>query len=133
VISPTALASGSFVIGDQNAGLGTAVTFWGAQWSTLNSLSGGPAPPSFKGFASHTPDNPPKCGDHWSTERGGSSNPPATVPQYMEVIAADSITRSGPTISGDAPKVVVDKTNAGYGPDPGNAGTGTVVAEACHS
>jgi hypothetical protein len=131
LISPTPLASGSFVIGDRNAAVGTAVTFWGSQWSTLNSLSGGPAPPPFKGFASHTPNNPPKCGDHWTTEQGASSNPPATVPQYMEVIAAGSITESGPTISGDAPEVVVVKTDPGYGPGLGNAGTGTVVAEVC--
>src|SRR6202040_2593590 len=42
---------GSFVIGDKNAAIGNSVTFWGAQWAKVNSLSGGPAPASFKGFA----------------------------------------------------------------------------------
>jgi hypothetical protein len=65
---------------------------------------------------------------------GASSNPPATVPQYMAVIASSSITKSGSTIAGDTTDVVVVKTNPGYGPDPGNAGTGTVVAaEVCGS
>lgn len=49
----------------------------------------------------------------------------------MAVIAASKITKSGPTISGDAPKVLVVQTNPGYGPDPGHAGTGTVVAQVC--
>jgi Bacterial Ig-like domain (group 3) len=134
VVSPTALASGSFVIGDQNASVGNRVTFWGAQWWKLNSLSGGPAPAAFKGFASHVPNNPPRCNDHWTTQPGASSNPPATVPQYMAVIASSSITQSGSTIAGDTTDVVVVKTNAGYGPNPGNAGTGTVVAaEVCGS
>jgi len=130
-LSITLLAQGSFVIGDQNATVGSSVTFWGAQWSKLNSLSGGPAPASFKGFASHAPHNPPQCGEEWTSEPGNSSNPPATVPQYMAVIASSSIAKSGSTIFGHAPKVLVVKTNSGYGPDPGHAGTGTVVAQVC--
>ena len=62
VISPTALSRGAFVIGDQNATVGNSVTFWGAQWSGLNSLSGGSAPASFKGFASQTPTTRPDAG-----------------------------------------------------------------------
>src|SRR5439155_23403868 len=42
---------GYFVIGNNNAAIGTSVTFWGAQWWKLNSLSGGAAPASFEGFA----------------------------------------------------------------------------------
>ena len=42
---------GSFVIGDKSSANGTAVTYWGAQWAKQNSLSGGGAPSSFKGFA----------------------------------------------------------------------------------
>jgi hypothetical protein len=131
VLSITLLARGSFVIGDGNATVGQNVTFWGARWSSLNSLSGGQAPASFKGFASHIPNNPPQCGDHWASEPGNSSAPPASVPQYMAVIASGSITKSGSTIPGDAPEIVVVKTNPGYAPDPGHAGTGTVVAIVC--
>ena len=33
-------SGGNFVIGDQNAAVGTEVTYWGAQWWKLNGLSG---------------------------------------------------------------------------------------------
>ena len=38
------------------------------------------------------------------------------------------IASRGPKISGDALQVVVVKTDDGYGPDPGQSATGTVVA-----
>lgn len=88
VISPTPLAHGSFVIGDED-------------------------------------------GEQWTSAPGGSSNPAATVPQYMEVIATGQVSKQGATISGDTPHVVVVKTNPGYGPDPSQPGTGTVVAQVC--
>jgi hypothetical protein len=129
VLSITLLSSGSFVIGDQNAKVGSAVTFWGAKWWKLNSLSGGPAPSSFTGFASSTPNNPPHCGDRWTSATGPS--PPSSVPGLMAVIASSSITESGETIAGDAPKVLIVKTSPGYAPNPGHAGTGTIVAQVC--
>jgi hypothetical protein len=122
---------GSFVIGDGNAIVGNSVTFWSAQWAKANSLSGGPAPAAFEGFASHTSATPPTCGGTWTTPPGNSSNPPATVPSFMAVIAASSITKSGNTISGNIPRLVIVKTNPGYGPAPGHTGTGTVVAVLC--
>jgi hypothetical protein len=131
VLSITLLTQGAFVIGDQSATIDAQVTFWGAQWWKLNSLSGGSAPATFMGFASHTAKNPPQCGDHWTTEPGNGSNPPTTVPLFMAVIASRSITKVGSTISGDSPKVVVVKTNPGYAPDPRYPGTGTVVGIVC--
>ena len=131
VLSIALLDHGSFVIGDQNATVGGTVTFWGAQWSSVNRLSGGSAPAGFKGFASNTPNNPPDCGDLWTGSPGNSSGPPATVPQYMAVIGSSSIAQSGSTISGNAPTVLVVKTNPGYGPNPGHPGTGTVVGIVC--
>jgi hypothetical protein len=131
VLSITLLSSGSFVIGDQSAKVGTAVTFWGRQWWKLNSLSGGAAPSSFKGFASSMPNDPPYCGDRWTSATGNVSNPPSSVPSLMAVIASSSITESGETISGNAPQVVIVKTNSDYAPNPGHAGTGTVVARVC--
>jgi hypothetical protein len=132
VISPTALAHGSFVIGDENAVVGKSVTFyevewWGSNWWKLNSLSGGPAPSDFKGFAESSP-SPPECDRQWTTNSGNSSGPPAAVPEYMEVIGASKITQSGPTITGNTRKLAVVKTNPGYLPDPGHKGTGKVVA-----
>ena len=121
---------GNFVIGDENAAIGTGVTFWGAQWWKLNSLSGGGAPASFKGFE----DTPPTtaCGTLWSTDPGNSTPPPAgPLPAFMAVIVSSSISKSGSSISGNSVHVVVVKTNVGYAPNPGHAGTGTVVATVC--
>jgi len=126
------LPSGAFVVGDQSAQMGAKVTFWSAKWSKLNKLSGGTAPASFKGFATTLSAEPPKCGITWTTGPGNSSQPPTTVPEYMGVLASSKVTKSGPKISGDAKSIVVIKTDPGYSPNPGHAGTGTVVAVFCH-
>ncbi|HEY4912560.1 MAG TPA: hypothetical protein VIJ91_01405 [Candidatus Dormibacteraeota bacterium] len=118
---------GSFVIGDKNAVVGKSVTFWGAQWAKTNSLSGGSAPSSFKGFA----ENPtaPSCLAGWSADTGNSTPPPAgPLPTFMAVIVTSSADQSGSTISGNNVEIVIVQTNPGYAPDPGHAGTGTVVA-----
>src|SRR4029077_2135361 len=119
----TKLASGSFAIGDQNATVGSNVEWWGSNWSKVNSLSGGPAPAAFKGFAESLSGSP-MCGETWTTKAGKSSHPPATVPEVMEVIASSKITKSGSTISGDVREVTLVKTNPGYRPSPGHKGTG---------
>jgi hypothetical protein len=49
----------------------------------------------------------------------------------MEVIVSTSVTKSGATISGDVHEVVLVQTEPGYAPDPGHAGTGTVIAKVC--
>jgi hypothetical protein len=127
----TGVASGDFVVGDGNASIGSAVTFWGAQWWKLNSLSGGTAPAAFKGFE-NVPNTPPACGVNWSTAPGNSAPPPAgPLPAFMAVIVSSTISKSGSTISGDTAHVVIVKTNPGYSPNPGHAGTGTVVATIC--
>ncbi len=132
-IAPAAAsAEGNFVIGDQNAAVGAPVTFWGAQWWKLNSPSRGTAPPSFKGFANSV--SSPTCGGTWTTDPGNSSDPPpAPLPGMIEAIVSDSITKSGRTISGDVVEVALIETNLGYEPNPGHAGTGTVVAIVCRA
>ncbi len=129
------LASGSFVLGDQTASSalssGATVTWWGAQWSKLNSLSGGSAPSAFKGFAQTPSATPPTCGGTWTTDTGNSSGPPTSVPSYMAVIVASNVTQSGSTISGNIVSIVIVKTNPGYANNPGHPGTGTVVAVLC--
>ena len=123
------LDHGSFVVGDEtDTG---SVEFWGHSWSRDNVLSGGPAPDSFKGFAATVSTNPPACGDTWTSRPGNSSRPPDTLPPFMGVVVSSSITKSGSTISGDVPKIVVVTPNPGYEPDPGHPGTGTVVAVYC--
>ena len=129
---PAGMSGGSFVIGDRNATVGSQVTFWGAQWANLNSLSGGAAPSSFKGFANQTSNNPAICGSGWTTGSGNSSGPPSTIPTYMAVIVSSSVTKSGSTITGNVPQMVIVKTNPGYDSNPGHAGSGTVVAVWCH-
>jgi hypothetical protein len=126
---PMAPGGGAFVIGDQSSALGASVTFWGAQWSKDNAVSGGSAPASFKGFA----EGPVSlCGSTWSADPGGSTPPPAgPLPDTMAVLVSSSVSKSGPNISGNTAGVVLIQTNPGYGPDPGTAGTGTVTAVLC--
>ena len=126
------LSSGSFVVGDAGAVPGGAVTFWGARWSKLNPMTGGSAPSSFKGFGGSLSASPPACGGTWTSSPGNSSNPPASVPSYMGVIASGHVGQNGPLLSGDVPAIVIVKTDAGYAPNPGHAGTGQVLAVFCH-
>ncbi|HEV3387404.1 MAG TPA: hypothetical protein VG057_00235, partial [Solirubrobacteraceae bacterium] len=121
---------GNFVIGDKNAEAGTLVTFWGAKWGKLNSLSDGSGPAAFKGFE----DSPatPACGTSWTTDPGNSTPPPAgPLPEYMLVLVSSNISKAGAAISGNTVHEVVVKTNPGYASDPGHAGTGTVIAQIC--
>ncbi len=120
-------AGGYFVVGNQSDT--GSVTFWGAQWEKANTLSAGPSPAAFKGFAGST--GTPVCGRTWSARPGNSSKPPAILPSYMAVIVSGSDSQSGPVISGSSDHVVIVKTNPGYEPNPGHAGTGTVVGIIC--
>jgi PKD domain len=119
-----------FVIGDGNSATGTHVTFWGAQWWKLNTLSGGAAPASFKGFALEPAT--PTCGTDWTTGPGNSPPPPTgPLPEFMGVIVTGSTSKSGSQISGDTVHMVVVETDPGYSNNPGHPGTGTVVAQIC--
>jgi hypothetical protein len=121
---------GAFAIGDGNSAIGTSVTFWGPQWGKLNSVSGGPASASFKGFA----ENPttPSCLISWTADPGSSTPPPAgPLPAYMAVIVTSSVSQSDSAIFGNTVHIVVVKTDPGYAPDAGHSGTGTVVAQVC--
>lgn len=130
LIGSFAAGGGSFVIGNLNSAVGTNVTFWGAQWWKLNSLSGGAAPAAFKGFAKDPAS--PSCGSGWSTDPGNSAPPPpGPLPAFMAVIVSSSISKSGSTISGNSPHIVIVQTNPGYDANPGHAGTGKVVATLC--
>jgi hypothetical protein len=119
---------GAFVIGDQNAAVGSQVTFSGAQWWQVNALTDGPAPASFKGFADTATAT---CGETWTTRPGNSSEPPADVADVVRVVVSSTVTKSGPVISGNTAKVVLVRTDPGYGPNPGHPGTGTVVSVVC--
>jgi YVTN family beta-propeller protein len=125
----------AFVIGDLEAGFGNHVTWWSSQWAKINVMSGGAPPNAMKGFAGFE-DNflglpPPNCGGSWSTDPGNSTPPPPSVPNFMGVIVSSRVTQSGSIISGDIKQVVIVRNDPGYGPSPGNPGTGTEIAVVC--
>jgi hypothetical protein len=127
-------AGGMFVVGDLTVGpvnqaAGKAVTFWGAQWWKLNSLTGGDAPAAFKGFEDTPPA--PTCGVNWSTDPGNSTPPPASIGPFIAVIVSSLITKSGSVISGDTQHILIVKTDPGYQGNPGHDGTGTIVGVVC--
>jgi hypothetical protein len=128
-------SSGVFTLGDNSAVPSTTVNWWNQNWNLVNSLSGGAAPPAFKGFLatvtlpSTTPAN--LCTSNWTTSGGNSPPPPATVPAYMGVVVSSKITKTGNNLNGNYMKIVVVQTNPGYAPGPVNSGTGTIVATFC--
>jgi len=128
---------GAFVLGNATvAGAPfSTLTWWGADWSTLNNLTSGAAPAAFKGFANEitlpTTSPPASCGANWTTRPGNSASPVGSVPSYMGVVVANTVTKSGATVSGNSVGIIVVKTNLGYAADPGHAGTGTIVATFC--
>lgn len=46
-------------------------------------------------------DSSPDCGGIWTSNPGNSTNPPATVPQYMAVIVAGSVEKKGSNVFGN--------------------------------
>lgn len=133
-------STGAFLLGDLTVAAATPtsrVTWWSDAWWTANSLSGGVAPDSFKGFAlevSTLPSTNPAntCGTTFRSPPGNSPSPaPTAVPSYMGVIVASSAVKSKKGIGGQWAQVVVVRTDDGYSPNPGFKGTGTVVATFC--
>ena len=127
-------STGLFVLGDVTAAQASAtdtVTWWSHSWWLENSLTNGPAPAAFKGFATDFSSDTPTCGDTWTTGPGNSPHPPADVPDVITVLVSDAITKDGDTISGNVVRVVQVATDPGYGPDPGHPGTGKIVATLC--
>jgi len=108
-------SGGLFVVGDRSAT--GAVTFWSPSWWLRNALSGGPAPASFKGFATAVPGG-------WIASPGFDHSP-ASVPEWMAVLVANRIVKEGSLITATASRMVVVHAGA-Y--DPGLVGEGTVVA-----
>jgi len=122
--------AGAFAIGDESSAIGEVVTFWSSKWSRLNSLSGGPAPGRFNGLWQSSAMS--TCEVGWEVMARTSDAPPAgPLPAYMGVIVNSSVRQSGSTDSGSAVHLVIVRTNPGYEPDPGHAGTGMVVAQIC--
>jgi hypothetical protein len=122
---PASPPGGMFVIGDVSAVGGAPVTFWGAQWWKDNALTGGSAPPSFKGFASGVA---PNCLG-FTTDPGNSVPPPdGPLPATIDVLVASTVQKSGEVISGTVVNIARVRVDPGYDSNPGHAGTGTVIA-----
>jgi fimbrial isopeptide formation D2 family protein len=126
---------GAFTVGDGSSS-GTVV-WWNANWYALNSVSGGQAPPSDKGFANSVATlptggtQPTACTGTWTTS-GGNSPPPASgVPTYMGVLVTSLVTKTGSTINGNFVHIVVVRVAPGYNTNPDGTGSGTVVAVYC--
>lgn len=125
---------GAFTLGDvsvASATPATTLTWWDDAWSSVNSLSGGPAPTSFKGFADDIGTPPPTCGMTWRSLPGNSPPPTADIPAYMGTLVTSRVRKTGKELSGTTPKIVVVTPDAGYAPDPGHPGRGRVVATYC--
>jgi hypothetical protein len=124
---------GTFVLGNRTVASATqsnSLTGWSARWSGRNGLAGGDNT-SFKGFANAFSSSPPARGGSWTTTPGNSPPPVSGIPSCMGVLVADSITTSGTVFSGHTVKIVVVLTQAGYSPNPGNPGIGSIVAIYC--
>jgi hypothetical protein len=101
-------STGAFALGDITVASATptsTVTWWSDAWWTLNSLSGGTAHDSFKGFAAtltQLPTTNPadSCGTTFSTPPGNSATPPTSVPSYMGVIVASSADKNKKGVNG---------------------------------
>jgi hypothetical protein len=133
---------GCFTVGDANAGYigsvggGQHVNFWGNQWAKNNTVSGGSAPNSFKGWAQNVTPNGPcdggfTLGGTFTSRTGNSSDPPATIPSIIQVLVVDHVWQDGPVIRGHYRNIANVLVDPGYGPNPGHPGTGVVIGEQC--
>jgi hypothetical protein len=104
-------------VGDQSAA--GEVTFWSPSWWLANTLSGGPAPASFKGFV-HPFGN-------WWVASPGFGHVPATVPEWMGVVVTSAVTKDAAEITGNKTGLIIVHVDT-Y--DPALVGRGSVVADA---
>jgi hypothetical protein len=119
--------------------IGDIVNFWGSQWWKNNCMSvlienGYPA---FKGYATSvdpTPGHGGVCGQ-WQARPGNSGHPPATLPNIVNIIVTDTVTKDGPNIGGIIKQIVtVDRSQApqdNYAGNPGHQGWGKIIDIPC--
>jgi hypothetical protein len=55
----------------------------------------------------------------------------ATLPKYMAVLVASTVTKQGSTTAGDVVRIVIVKVDAGAAASASADGTGVVVATLC--
>ena len=95
------------------------VTFWSPSRWLVNTLTGGQAPASFKGFV-HPIGN-------WWTASPGFGQVPTTVPAWLGVVVTSAVTKDAAEIKGNKTGLVVVHVDT-Y--DPALVGRGTVVYDA---
>jgi hypothetical protein len=121
------LPTAAFAIGDGSAVANSPVTFWGSRWWKDNQVSTATAPAAFKGYALSI--DSVAC--TFTTTTGNSAPPPDVLPpqgQVITVLVTNSVTQSGPKITGAITGFALVKTDGGYDSNPGHAGTGTVIS-----
>lgn len=123
---------GHFVVGDGSAVEDATVTFWSSEWHHENTVSGGPAPASFKGFASR-PSGPTDCATttSWRSSGGNSADAPDEVPEYTAMLVTDSVERNGRGIVGSSVSIAIVRVDSGYQSEPGHSSTATVLGFLC--
>ena len=108
-----------------------SVEFWGHSWSRDNVLSGGPAPDSFKGFASAIRHQSARLRRRLDEQAGQQLETAGHAATLYGRSRFQQHYQVGFDYLSDVPEIVVVTPNPGYEPDPGHPGTGTVVAEFC--
>jgi len=111
------------------------VNFWGSQWWKNNPMSDFHSNgwPSFKGYASSvdlTPGPGAPCGT-WISRVGNSPPPPKTIPDLVGIIVTNNVVKIGPDEGGAIQRIIVVRSDGGYGPNPGHDGNGPVVSIQC--
>jgi hypothetical protein len=115
---------GVFVVGDRTNPNG--VDFFDSDWWKANSLSGGPAPASFKGYADGY--SALAAGGTWTASPGGSNKAPAEVPSYMGVVIASRVTADASgVITGDIQRIAILHVDH-YVRTVGQSGSGSLLS-----
>lgn len=125
------VGNGAFSISQRKSANGTKVNFWGSQWYKNNPFTGSSAPASYKGFDITSSALTCGAGILSSTTGNSPPPPPGPLPSEIPVVVLTGVHQSGSMISGVVAHIVMVQVNPGYGPAPGQAGTGTVVSQVC--
>lgn len=124
------VGNGIFSISQPESANGTHVYFWGSQWAKHNPFSGSSGPASYKGFDIA---GTLTCGAQILSSTTGNSPapPPGPLASEIPVVVLTGAHQVGSTITGTVAHIVLVQVNPGYGPAPGQTGTGTVVSQVC--
>ncbi|MFP2931628.1 CARDB domain-containing protein, partial [Pyxidicoccus sp. 3LG] len=118
--------------------LGQRVNFWGHSWEKQVTGGAFAAHAEFKGWAAslagftlcqpgaRPAGTPPLTQGCWSS-KGGQSNPPQTLPDYIGVLITDATDKERGAVYGNVVALGVVKVEPGYAPVPGKPGWGSLL------